>query len=112
MVEILRPVRDALLPVFCACGVPRTQVLSAAYVQGDIAPYKAVAGDRAGQWITSRRAHKEFLKRNRLIEVGNEQPKSTAAMRTIHSEASRRELREQMRPVVREAVRRDKRRKA
>lgn len=41
-------------------------------VQADIAPYQAVSGDRAGQFITSRREHREFLKRNRFVEVGNE----------------------------------------
>lgn len=38
----------------------------------DIAPYKAVGGDRAGQYITSRVEHREFLKRNRFVEIGNE----------------------------------------
>ena len=42
------------------------------HVMPDIAPYKAVAGDMAGQHITSRREHREFLKRNRFVEVGNE----------------------------------------
>jgi hypothetical protein len=41
-------------------------------VIGDITPYKAVSGDRMGQMISSRREHKEFLKRNRFVEVGNE----------------------------------------
>jgi hypothetical protein len=41
-------------------------------VTPDIAPYKAVAGDRAGEYITSRAQHREFLKRNRFVEVGNE----------------------------------------
>ncbi len=41
-------------------------------VSPDIAPYMAVAGDRAGQHITSRREHREFLKRNSFVEVGNE----------------------------------------
>jgi len=41
-------------------------------VSPDIAPYRAVAGDRMGQMISSRREHKEFLKRNRFTEVGNE----------------------------------------
>lgn len=41
-------------------------------VSPDIAPYKAVAGDRMGQMISSRREHREFLKRNRFVEVGNE----------------------------------------
>jgi hypothetical protein len=47
-------------------------VIQAAMVSPDIQPYKAVAGDRAGQYITSRREHREFLKRNRFVEVGNE----------------------------------------
>lgn len=42
------------------------------YIQGDIEPYKAIGGDMAGQWITSRSQHREFLKRNGFIEVGNE----------------------------------------
>jgi len=42
------------------------------YVQGDIEPYKAIGGDMAGKWITSRSQHREFLKRNGFIEVGNE----------------------------------------
>lgn len=41
-------------------------------VNPDIAPYRAVGGDRAGQVISSRREHREFLKRNRFIEVGSE----------------------------------------
>lgn len=41
-------------------------------VSVDIAPYRAVAGDRAGQYITSRREHREYLKRNHLTEVGTE----------------------------------------
>lgn len=35
-------------------------------------PYKPVTGDMEGKWITSRRQHREFLKRNNLVEVGNE----------------------------------------
>ena len=31
-----------------------------------------MAGDRAGKYISSRREHREFLKRNRFVEVGNE----------------------------------------
>lgn len=46
--------------------------ICAPMVNADIAPYRAVAGDRAGQMITSRREHREFLKRNRFVEVGNE----------------------------------------
>lgn len=42
------------------------------YIIPDIKPYKAVAGDMAGKWITSRSQHREFLKRNGFQEVGNE----------------------------------------
>lgn len=42
------------------------------YVLPDIEPYQAVTGDMAGKWITSRSEHREFLRRNNLIEVGNE----------------------------------------
>ena len=38
----------------------------------DLKPYKAVAGDMAGKWITGRKEHREFLKRNGFEEVGNE----------------------------------------
>jgi hypothetical protein len=41
-------------------------------VSPDIAPYMAVAGDKMGQMIGSRREHKEFLKRNRFTEVGSD----------------------------------------
>lgn len=42
------------------------------HVAPDIQPYRAMAGDKAGQFITSRREHREYLRRNRLVEVGNE----------------------------------------
>jgi len=38
----------------------------------DIQPYMAVGGDRAGEYITSRSEHREYLRRNNCIEVGNE----------------------------------------
>lgn len=44
----------------------------ASYVIPDIEPYKAMGGDMSGKHITSRRQHREFLKRNRFVEVGNE----------------------------------------
>lgn len=71
-VEVLRPMWQALEPQICTCGMSMVQQLSAAHVSPDIAPYQAVAGDRAGEYITSRREHREFLKRNRFVEVGNE----------------------------------------
>lgn len=69
---------EAILPVderhtgAPECHGKMSLVIQAAMVSPDIQPYKAVAGDRAGQYITSRREHREFLKRNRFVEVGNE----------------------------------------
>jgi len=42
------------------------------FVLPDIQPYEAVAGDMAGKMITSRAEHREFLRRNNFVEVGNE----------------------------------------
>lgn len=47
---------------------PKDEVL----IMPDIEPYKAIGGDMAGKMITSRSKHREFLKRNGFIEVGNE----------------------------------------
>lgn len=47
-------------------------------VQADINPYRSVAVDKeTGKpvIVTSRKQHREFLKRNDYIEVGNEAPK-------------------------------------
>ena len=41
-------------------------------VFGDITPYQAITGDMQGKWITSRSQHRDFLRRNNLVEVGNE----------------------------------------
>lgn len=65
-------VKDHAITQPCTCGSVMVQVLSVSLVTPDIAPYRAVAGDRAGEWITSRKDHREFLKRNRFVEVGNE----------------------------------------
>lgn len=45
------------------------------YVMGDIQPYQAVAVDVAtgnAPVITSRSAHREYLKRNGYVELGND----------------------------------------
>jgi hypothetical protein len=42
------------------------------HIIGEFKPYRPVTGDMEGKWITSRRQHREFLKRNNLVEVGNE----------------------------------------
>lgn len=85
--------------------MPRVQQLSAAYVTPDIAPYKAVAGDRAGQYITSRREHREYLKRNRLVEIGNEKPKDTSKMREVKKSHNERvHQREQLKQTIRSTL--------
>lgn len=38
----------------------------------DINPYIAVTGDMEGKVITGRKAHRDFLHRNKLVEVGDE----------------------------------------
>ena len=50
----------------------KPQENKSARVWNDIEPYKAVGGDMAGKYITSRSKHREFLRRNNCIEVGNE----------------------------------------
>ncbi|KWO06219.1 hypothetical protein WM26_31125 [Burkholderia cepacia] len=52
-----------------------TRKIVAPYVAPDIGPYQAVAVDVATgkpPVINSRSAHREFLKRNGYVEVGNE----------------------------------------
>lgn len=47
-------------------------------VMGDLAPYRAAAADiETGKrpMITSRSQHREFLRRNDYVELGNEMPK-------------------------------------
>lgn len=43
-----------------------------ARVWNDIDAYQTVGGDKPGTWISSRSRHREYLKRNNCIEVGNE----------------------------------------
>jgi len=49
-----------------------TEARKGPFVFGDIQPYQAITGDMQGKWITSRSQHKAFLRRNNLVEVGNE----------------------------------------
>lgn len=65
--------RDRDLPVHC--GERTARKIVAPYVAPDIGAYQAVAVDVATgkpPIITSRSSHREFLKRNGYIEVGNE----------------------------------------
>jgi putative FmdB family regulatory protein len=76
---------------------PVTRILSAPMVMADIQPYVAKAGDMAGKVIGSRREHKAFLKRNRLVEFGDAPIRDTRQMRrTIR----RGEIREIMREAI------------
>jgi hypothetical protein len=62
--------REKDLPV--CCGAQTHNVLSATMVNTDIQPYRAVAIDKqSGErpYITSRKAHKEFLRRNGYVEM-------------------------------------------
>lgn len=60
---------------------PVKRVLTVPYAMPDIAPYRAVAGDMKGKFISGRREHREFLKRNRLVEVGDEPVRPTKEFR-------------------------------
>jgi hypothetical protein len=65
--------RDSDLPLCCGVGMVRKIVPP--MVAPDIGPYQAVAVDVATgkpPVINSRSAHRDFLKRNGYIEVGNE----------------------------------------
>lgn len=103
--EVLRPMRDCLQPEQCDCGMPMVRQITAAMVCPDIAPYRAVTGDKAGQQIGSRRAHREFLKRNRLIEVGDAPIRDTKQMRHTVKKG---EIREELRRVVPDVLRKRK----
>jgi hypothetical protein len=54
------------------CGKRMPIIIYSPMVMGDIPEYIGTAGDRAGVPIRGRHAHREYLKRNRLVEVGNE----------------------------------------
>ena len=106
--EVVRAVADYQLPETCGCGAAMQRELTPAYVNPDIQPYRATAGDMAGKFITSRVEHKKFLKRNKLVELGNDPIRPTDKMRKT---VSRKEIREELRKVVPDALRNDKRRK-
>jgi len=104
VVELVRPMREACDPALCGdCDLPMLQELQPAHITPDITPYIATAGDRAGKPVTSRKAHREYLKRNRLIEVGNEPIRDTKVMRPT---VTRKEIREELRRVVPQVLKR------
>lgn len=70
------------------------------YIQPDIQPYQAMAFDQAtgkAPVITSRREHREFLRRNGYQEIGNETPK---VVRQQADHNVRKELTEATREVL------------
>ena len=91
--------RDANLPT---CHGKMEREMVAPMIQADIAPYMAVAGDRAGREIGSRREHREYLKRNNLREVG------TDPVKHIKNDfrPAKGAIREELRHVVPDVIRR------
>ncbi len=65
------------------CGKPMERHITPARVMGDIEPYFTVAADKETKknlWIHSRKQHREYLKRNRYEEAGDDKldlPQST-----------------------------------
>lgn len=71
MQDAYNTVENRNLTPLCSCGAQTSKVISApAMVIPDIQPYRAMAGKQP--WITSRAQHREFLRENNLVEVGNE----------------------------------------
>lgn len=62
---------DYQKPITCkACGLQADRIISIpSFVLGDIAGYRCVA---TGKWIGSRSAHRDHVRDNGFIEVGNE----------------------------------------
>lgn len=83
------------------CGQTMQRRICAPMVIADIQPYQAMAVDVATgkpPMITSRSQHRDFLKRNGYVEVGNEMPKQDT---TIKGDFNvRKELREAVREVL------------
>ena len=79
--DVYSSVKDMDKNIPFHCGKPMKRKIFASYVVEDIKPYQAVALDKTtgkAPVITSRKEHKEFLRRNNLVEVGNEMPKPKA----------------------------------
>lgn len=72
---------DEPWPTHCA-GHFQTKDSRSIQIIKDIDPYKTIAADANGKpaKIGSRREHREFLKRNNYVEVGNDPMKPKAPM--------------------------------
>lgn len=95
MIEVWRSVANYRVPPEHPHPVKR--VISPCVGYGDIEPYIAVGGDMMGKPITSRAEHRKFLKRNKLVELGNDPIKSTKEFRKTTSRA---EVRESLRKAI------------
>lgn len=73
--EVYRSMADCLDGPKC-CGKKTERFYSGNYrLTMDIEPYMTVAADKQTKervWIRSRQEHKEFLRRNGYVEIGNE----------------------------------------
>lgn len=101
--EEVRPIGNRNDPAHCRCGaIAVREIRTPAMGQPDIKPYIAQAGDMRGRPITSRREHKEFLARNRLVEAGDMKvPDKPLPMRKVTSSSKdtqerRNEIRRQL----------------
>ena len=75
--DIFRTVAQIDHDLPLCCGKTTARRPMPAMVIADISPYQAVAVDVATgkpPVITSRSAHRDFLRRNNYVEVGNEMP--------------------------------------
>jgi hypothetical protein len=75
--EIFRKIADREKNLPLCHNQPMKNILSASMVNVDITPYMAVAVDKkTGKkpYITSRKAHKEFLRRNDYVELPEAKP--------------------------------------
>lgn len=70
--DIYRKVDDREKDLPMCCGSLTHNILSPTMINDDIKPYRAIANDKnTGErpYITSRREHKEFLRRNGYVEM-------------------------------------------
>ena len=84
------------------CGVTMHRVICAPMVIADIQPYQAMAIDVATgkpPVITSRSAHRDYLRRNNYVEVGNDMPDQSK--RKIEGDFN---VRDELRAATREVL--------
>ena len=84
------------------CGESMQRRVCAPMVIADIQPYQAVALDVASgkaPIINSRSRHREFLRRNNYVEVGNDMP-DMSTRRQQGDYNARQEIREAVREVL------------